>query len=523
MAAAAADSAAGAPVASADAVDLLAPLGAGALGAAAAKPQRSWELALEVDARASAVVAFIACIFAVCAVAGAIVTGRKRLRVVGIRSSEALASFQQQLEAAARSGWWRLAPPRNFQVIGLTCSAASISYWSRSVLSVVVIALAEELELDSVATAKALSAFFYGYVVSNIACVALVQKFNPRQLMFTAVVGPSVATLVLPKCVDLWGLSGLMVCRVASGFLQGMLYPSIISIFGDEFRQDEAMRTRAMSVLGGMAPLGISVNLLVSPLLMQRSNWEETIKVAGLLGLPWALMCQLVPDRRRGERLKLQEETLSDDSATISAFGAGLAVVRVLPFWGIAAGCFAHNWMNYIVMSWLPMYLQEHLSVTGNALSMSCLPYIATALASPTLGSTATYLQRRGVDLWKLRRGLALVGLLVPALGMLIFPRVPARLWPLPLLVVGLSLMCSTLTSVSVMASPLDIAGPNTSGVVYAIANTIGSIPGFWGVRVAGELRDCCGWPSMFGSCTVLYVIASGLYVRVGTAKRIFD
>eukprot|EP00927_Polykrikos_kofoidii_P082392 TRINITY_DN8187_c0_g1_i1.p1 TRINITY_DN8187_c0_g1~~TRINITY_DN8187_c0_g1_i1.p1 ORF type:complete len:535 (+),score=69.95 TRINITY_DN8187_c0_g1_i1:28-1605(+) len=476
--------------------------------------------------------------------------GRKSLRSACTWSSDAFVRVRLRTGLATQRACLRWGPCRSKQVVGLTCSSAAIGYWARSVLSVVVIALSEELALDTSQTGTALSSFFYGYVLSNVACIAIIRRVSPRHLLLLAVVGPSLATLVLPTFVDRWGLHGLVVCRVICGLMQGLLFPSVVAIFGTEFMHDESMRTFALSVLGGMAPLGMSVNLLVSPLLMERSSWVLTVKVAAFLGFPWALLWFASPVSREEERPKDEDsealpsgeacdaeesavaevefdnlstkETVAD-TATISAAAIAISVLRKLPFWGIAAGLFAHNWMNYIVMSWLPMYLRVELCISANALALSCLPYIATAIASPVLGKTASYLQRGGMNLWKLRRLLACCGLLLPGVGMLIFPAISARFWPLPLVAVAISLMCSTLVSVSVQATILDIAGPRTSGVVFALANTFGSIPGFWGVRVAGEIQACCGWGSMFASCTVLYIIATITYVSVGTSQRLFD
>eukprot|EP00927_Polykrikos_kofoidii_P082393 TRINITY_DN8187_c0_g2_i1.p1 TRINITY_DN8187_c0_g2~~TRINITY_DN8187_c0_g2_i1.p1 ORF type:complete len:537 (+),score=68.11 TRINITY_DN8187_c0_g2_i1:53-1612(+) len=476
--------------------------------------------------------------------------GRKSLRRVCIRSSDAFGTLRLQTGLATQKACLRWSPCRSKQVVGLTCSAAAIGCWARSVLSVVVIALSKELALDTKQTGTALSSFFYGYVLSNVACIAIIRRIGPRHLLLLAVVGPSLATLVLPTFIDRWGLHGLVVCRVICGLMQGLLFPSIVAIFGTEFMHDEAMRTFAMSVMGGMAPLGMSMNLLVSPLIMERSSWEMTIKVAGFLGCPWALLWFASPVSREEERPKdeateaLPSDEASDakasvvadmefdklskqetvaDTPTISGAGIAIFVLRKLPFWGIAAGMFAHNWMNYIVMSWLPTYLRVELGISGDALSLSCLPYVATAIASPVLGKTAAYLKQGGMDLWKLRRLLACCGLLLPGLGMLIFPAISVRFWPLPLVAVGVSLVCGTLVAVSVQASILDIAGPRTSGVMFALANTFASIPGFWGVRVAGELQSCCGWVSVFASCTVMYIIATITYVCVGTSQRLFD
>jgi len=424
-------------------------------------------------------------------------------------------------------------------VIGFACSAAFIGYWSRSVLSIAILSMANELKLGTKATATALSAFFYGYIAANLCSAKLLQRRNPRWVMLGSIVGSSFATAVLPLAVAWCGTWGLIAARALAGLLQGMLFPAIYSVYSSDFASDEALRTRAMSMLGGMPPLGVAANFLFSPLLVKAAGWELSVIIAGLIGLPWSLSWYLFIGRgRQGMPASPEAEDLSCSETSMVAdaeVGKGVAekdvavagvreILRAPAFYAVASGHFVHSWMTYMVMAWLPLYMREEHGVSGDMLAMSCVPYAISAIASPFLGTSASNLMKRAeLDLWASRRCLGLAALLVPAFGVFWFPQIPSSWWPLPLFSVGLALVFSTLVSVSVLATPLDIAGPRTSGTVFAMTNTIASVPGFWGVKVVGELRQCCGWRIAFASCSCLYVVAAIIYWRFGTAKRLWS
>lgn len=280
-----------------------------------------------------------------------------------------------------------------------------------------------------------------------------------------------------------------------------------------------------MAVLGGTNSIGIALSLLVAPLLLEAHGWQATFRATSSLAVPWTVLWLSSPmmrDSRESTTAKDEAEPHSTNQGP--AMAIVLSILRTPAFYGVMCGHFAHAWMTYVMMAWLPTYLHDEFGIQGGSLALSCLPYVATAVASPVLGIGAPLLLRRvGFDLWASRRLLGLGGLLLPAAAIFVLPHVRKEQWPLPLVYVTLCLAFATLTSVSVLATPLDIAGPKTSGIMFSMSNTVASVPGFVGVQVVGQLKDCCGWVVAFGSCTCLYVVAACVYALFGNARRVFD
>lgn len=307
--------------------------------------------------------------------------------------------------------------------------------------------------------------------------------------------------------------------------MQGFLYPSCYGLLGSELASDSAAKTRGVAMLGGVAQLGVAANFLGSPVLVAQGGWRLAVGIAGFMGLPWCALWILSSPfcRPAASPASLKQEDGDADAKSPSGWVPYQEILSARPFQAVVCGHFAHNWAQTVVMSFLPMYLSQELHVPGKSLGVSCLPYIAMAMASPLAGALAENLLKKRYDLWTVRRGMSIGALLVPALGLLVFPHIPEALWPLPLVCVTMVMAFSTWASSSVLASPLDIAGPKLSGTLFSISNSICAVPCFLSIEVVGIVRELYGWKMAFSSCSALYAVASIAYLRMGSARRIFD
>jgi len=398
-------------------------------------------------------------------------------------------------------------------------SACLFCYYTRSVLSIVIPHIAADLNLQDPTTA--LSSFFYGYVITNGAASSILQRVHPKRLLLFAVFCSSISTVALPLAVRTAGYHGLVACRVLTGLTQGFLFPSLYGLLGAELAADPAGKTRALAVLGGVAQLGVAANFLGSPTLVHWGGWQLAVQVAGVMGVPWCFCWAASSVFQTSPERKKQDGEAGPGSAPAVPYGEILAA---RPFRAVMCGHFAHNWAGTVVMAWLPTYLRQELHVGGKSLGIACLPYLAMALASPLAGALASQmLKSPRWDLWSVRRTMSVGGLLLPAFGLLIFPHIPEEWWPMPLVCVALVMAFTTWASSSVLATPLDLAGPRLSGVLFSISNSVCAVPCFLGIEVIGAVRDRYGWSSAWGVCSVLYIGAFVAYFCLGSARRMFD
>ena len=77
------------------------------------------------------------------------------------------------------------------------------------------------------------------------------------------------------------------------------------------------------------------------------------------------------------------------------------------------------------------------------------------------------------------------------------------------------AIACGTATSASVTAGPLDLAGKDHAGALFAFSNTLAAIPGIVGVRLGKHME------TGVMACIVLKCFATVIYSKFGSATRI--
>jgi MFS family permease len=323
------------------------------------------------------------------------------------------------------------------------------------------------------------------------------------------------------------GFYGLVSCRLCAGLTQGCFFPSVYGLLAAEFPSDAAAKTRILTALNGLGLLGIASSFLASPLLERAQlpralvvegfhGWRLAILAAGVPGFPWCFAWA------RSKLFKHSSVAQAEHGNSVEPVDFEI-IISSRPFQAIVCGHFAHNWASIIVMAWLPMYLSEVLNLEGAYLSLACLPYLLMVITSPLAGIAAAAALKRGVDLWRVRCVMGVIGLIGPGIGLLIFPRIPTHLWVVALVCISMTMALTTCVSASVHASILDLCGPLNSGSVFSIANAISVLPGFFGVQAVGYLHESWGWGGTFGICSIIYLLAAYAYTQWGSAERIWD
>ena len=94
-------------------------------------------------------------------------------------------------------------------VIGFSSYLAFDAFWTRSVLSIVIKELGQELNLSHMGQGELLSAFFSGYILSNLSTLYLLNRFGLARLLMGSVMGSSFFTMALPVLATLFGATGI--------------------------------------------------------------------------------------------------------------------------------------------------------------------------------------------------------------------------------------------------------------------------------------------------------------------------
>ncbi|CAG8440463.1 5083_t:CDS:2 [Ambispora leptoticha] len=178
--------------------------------------------------------------------------------------------------------------PKRLIVIGLCAFALLISYADRTNLAVGIVYMSKEFNWDSTTEGAVLSAFFFGYFMTQVIGGALADKFGGKIVLGTAAFCWSAFTFLTPPAAK-HGLYTLLLCRVLLGVGEGAAFPSIHSIISLWAPISERSRmvgiTTSIGYFGSVIALPASTWLGSGP-----GGWESIFYFFGALGGVWLIL-----------------------------------------------------------------------------------------------------------------------------------------------------------------------------------------------------------------------------------------
>src|SRR5262245_40792728 len=173
--------------------------------------------------------------------------------------------------------------PQRFNVIGLCFASTFICYLDRVNISVAIIPMAEQVGWSLSTQGLVLSAFFYGYLATQVLGGWLADRYGGKRVLGIAVVWWSLFAFLTPPVVS--SLALLFAVRVALGMGEGVGFPATYSVVARWIPLPE--RTRSIALIGSGIPLGTVAALLACPWIVERLGWPMTFYSFALLGFLW--------------------------------------------------------------------------------------------------------------------------------------------------------------------------------------------------------------------------------------------
>ncbi|MFF2455481.1 MFS transporter [Peribacillus simplex] len=240
-----------------------------------------------------------------------------------------------------------------------------VDYLDRMVMSVAVVSIKEEFNLDAAAVGAILSSFFLSYAIMQIPGGWLTDKLGSRKVLIWSIIVWSVFTVFTGFA---WSLISLLVIRFLFGLGQGG-YPSASQKgLADYFPRDE--RPKASAYLMSSNYFGMALAPLVAAPMILFMGWRNMFYVIGLLGILLTIAFWVY--------FKPKESTasLKDTSVPMKELLMNSGLWKITVMW------FAAGIVNWGLSSWIPSYLMEARGM--DLLSMgfyAALPGISTGVA----------------------------------------------------------------------------------------------------------------------------------------------
>jgi len=423
--------------------------------------------------------------------------------------------------AAPQRGFVPANWPRRYTVVGLFFFSTAICYVDRVNVSVAIIPMARDLGYAPATQGLVLSAFFWGYIVSQLAGGWMADRFGGKAVLAFGVACWSLATLLTPMGAA-WSFPLLLAVRALLGVGEGVNFPAIHSLASRWAPARERARALAFSYTGIF--LGTILALLASPPLILRYGWPAVFYVGGALGIlwlaAWAIKGGDGPEDARGVGTAELDLILSDRPALSRPQSVPWrAIMRERAVWAIVVAHVCNNWGFYILLLWLPTYLHRALHVpVARVGQYSLVPWAATFVVGNLAGWLGDWMGACGLSVTAVRKIIQTAAFALGALPLLFLPAVTTAGAAIAL--VTLSACCGAMSLAAFGVNHLDV-GPRYAGILMGISNTAATVPGIIGVAATGFILGVTGsFSAVFYLTAAVYLIGLTAYLAWASGEQ---
>ena len=456
--------------------------------------------------------------------------------------------------------------------------AITLAYLHRVVLSQAIIPLSQSLDWSQEDQGWLLSSFFWGYILTQFAGSFLSQKFGAKYVLAIGLSVSSLTTAVIPF-VAKQSFAFLVTLRVITGICQGATFPSVTNLIGAWMENDEFTSAIAFSWSGSY--IGTALVQGLYPIIQDAfyDSWEAPFWVFGLVGLGWLLawlvFVESSPNSKpestdQAETLYFDEDRNADDSDDDEEAKNCLSDPESIPHsrssmsipfkqifqsasvWAYFVNHFCYNWTFYFLLTYLPKYLNYTVGIEFEKAGLvAIIPYLGLYVFSVIGGKVSgkfisllklfltqliDFFIKRNVSVDKVRRGVQLIGFLIPSVFLLILTQldIASIESQIPLILIIVTISISGTAVCGFATNPLDLS-PQFSGIIVGIGNTLATLPGMISPALTGYLLKAGGcmdffpesetcraaWNTTFYLCIGFYVFGSVIWVLFASSKPI--
>ncbi len=414
--------------------------------------------------------------------------------------------------------------PRRFHVVMLTFFAVFICYIDRVNISVAIIPMAEDLDWNLQTQGLVLSSFAMGYITLQIIGGRLADRYGGKIVLGIGVLAWSFFTMITPPAAA-FGLTILLITRILMGMGEAVTFPSFYSMYSKWIPLAE--RARAVGLANSAIPVGTAFALLVTPIVVQTWGWEWAFYLFGATGFIWWIFWQRMVTATPQEHPSISAEELAHiESGMVGSSDAEsphwTVFLRHRAVWAIAMAHFCNNWSLYVLLSWMPTFVNKGLGVDFASVGfITMIPHIASFICLNLAGNIADRMISSGMAVIKVRKIMMTIGFGGIACSLAVVGYVESVWLAIGIMTTGSALGAAVTGGFSV--NHMDIA-PRHAGTLMGITNTAGTLPGIIAVYISGMILEATGsWALVFQTASVITLIGLVFFLFNARGEKIFD
>ena len=420
----------------------------------------------------------------------------------------------------SNSGFWKT----RYSVILMCFAATFVCYIDRVNISVAIIPMAEEFKWDLETQGIILSSFYVGYLIMQVMGGFLADRFGGKVVLGLGVLIWSFFTIATPWAA-FSGMIGLLAARIGMGLGEAVTFPSVYSLITRWFPVHEKAKAVAFNASG--IPIGTVFALVVTPIIVSELGWEWAFYLFGLVGVVWYAAWHLVVTNTPAENPRIAAAEMQFIAANAPATGTVeippmRQFLRNKALWAIVVAHFCNNWTLYVILSWLPKFVNDGLGVAFASVGLiAMLPHLTSFLCLNIAGNIADRLIQRGLSVTFVRKLMQSIGFGGLAICLLLITTVDDVWSAIGLLCLGKLFGAAGIGGHSV--NHMDI-GPRYAGTLMGITNTFATLPGIVAVYITGYILQVSGsWDWVFISTAGVTLFGMVFYLIFGSGERQFD
>jgi MFS transporter, ACS family, D-galactonate transporter len=408
------------------------------------------------------------------------------------------------------------APHRRWRIAVLLGIGVLVNFFDRVNISVAFAALHKDWGVGAVAFGYLASAYNWSYAALQIPIGILLDRWGVRRIGRVAAFLWSAASFASGLAT---GIYSFLAARLLLGIGEAPTFPANAKAVGYWFPERE--RSFATSLNDAAAKFASAIGVPILGFLVIRLGWRWSFMFTGFVSFLYFLLFSSVyrnpsEDTRLSpeERRLLAEGNAQPESAPARhAHGAPLLyLLRQREVLGATVGFAAYNYVFYLVLNWLPIYLSMslHVDLLHSSLDTS-IPWLVATFTDLAIGGwMVDALVRRGARPWLVRQAVLVGGL---AFGMGIFG---ARFAHTPAVAVAWISIC--MAGLGAMAPvgwsiPSLIAPRESVGRVGGIMNFATQIAAISAPVITGYFARAHNFGGSFALATVILAVGIGGYV----------
>lgn len=379
-----------------------------------------------------------------------------------------------------------------------------LNYLDREVIFTVFPLLQKKLKLSSLELGLLSTSFLWVYAIASPLIGFLADRFGRKKVIVVSLMVWSLMTWATGKARN---FRELLAVRGLMGVSEAAYLPASLAMIADH--HSERTRSLATGIHYSGAYLGVVLGGIAGGWIGERYGWRPAFTFLGILGVAYTLVALLglrenpTTAPREAERLKAAKPRLVFSLRKLFALRGFSTLTLVFGMISTA---------NWLVYTWMPIYLYERFHMSLLAAGLSATVYIqAGSISGILLGGMLA-------DRWGTRSprgrlrtqagGLALAAPFLCVIGL------TNSGWVLltALTVFGIgrgSYDCSCMPVLS------QIASPELRATGYGVFNFVGTFAGGISAALAGGLEHTIGLGGAMVAASVVVLIAALLLFRL--------